>query len=539
MPRALFSPGPSSTDNDSFMCLDNTIEPDDPWKNCPKSPLVLENKFRPNDETIKLKTADLKHEIKSYDVYDEFSMPLFSQNSPVNNTPEASIKQEVKAKQEVEKNCGIKQENQDTVTETLSDFFEPPSGSVGRRRCAPSRGKKRKSLENDVFDELVIKCEKESPVFSSQVKTKRFNSRKKEVDENFNSFNKSGQVLAEEASTPCLKKIKKDKDNESSVYSCQKVIKSILSSNKKVKSRKKVRFSDSLENYPHDLQAVRPKQDISDHYKSEKSMLNSAKDVNSNEMEPTISLEDNRTVDKEKSFISGTVDNEKPVNEKYVKQCSSVSSRNEISVTSCLPRSNLKTNTENLCQISPIKNLSHTMFRGERKSSSDSDQADDLFSQVSPSALQEMCKAVTKVSDLERQDKALPGDRSEADVTDPESNLLLESASHQMKCEIDGKNNGQSVNSKLEENIVEISKTHKGDQLKLGKKRKFLYPTSSQIAKSKPKMVYGIGTGYEFEQIKKEKNGICSGNESSTSKIAHDVKELGQKPTCKYYYIFM
>ena len=160
---------------------------------CTEGDTSTEKSIRLDSETDT--DCSLLKEIKAEIVDESYSMPLFSQDIELNtciketgvtlsetsstlnnisNTEKNSkdeitdkgnfdIKEEitidksiVDLKEEITESNDdilIKVEvTEEAVSDALSDFFDPPAKSVGRRRCAPSRGKKRKSMDSDQPD---------------------------------------------------------------------------------------------------------------------------------------------------------------------------------------------------------------------------------------------------------------------------------------------------------------------------------------------------------------------------------------------------
>ncbi|XP_060073629.1 breast cancer type 2 susceptibility protein homolog [Ylistrum balloti] len=540
LPRVLFSPGPSQTDEE-LHTLDNTSEDntddddDDlpPVSSTTKKPSVvklvspditvfqninhhemfnadseisehfsaanseikLNAKFKSSPNFGKNALKESTSIVTSND--EEYSMPLFSQDLYVDGDAEDSQKQVYLAEistqhdqpgNDISKTTGESLEK--GVSEALSDFFDPPSSAVGRRRCAPRKGKKRKLVDSL---SLEVCSDNESSINVTQSKKMKMALLSCENGENYRNM---AQVQNEEDENITENKITiKNEFTEENTYSaslnsCQRkhsisqedgssgncstpintrrTLKSILSSKKKTTEGSEVKSNKKLD----DEEYVSP--DI---------------------IIQTLPTDDTNSVE---DFESD--------NDTFTRSISKQDSASH-DLTS-----------ENVCiDRSPRKDF-------------DIEFCDELFSQVSPSVLNEMCSVVTLVdkssktqkSNLEAgSEKAKPDLKLKADdkpvsvktevMEDVKTEDKEDVTLSLMKIKDENRVYTTSPLIKSEdENKVTLHVDKKEDSLQRidpdysrlkclrgslslkTKPRKFLYPSTNQISKSCPKSVYGF-----------------------------------------------
>ncbi|XP_069138457.1 breast cancer type 2 susceptibility protein homolog [Argopecten irradians] len=549
LPRVLFSPGPSQTDED-LIALENTSEDNTDDDEELYSILPARKKSKITGTLISHDVATLQninqHELFNTDsenltetdseekfssksrisskncknpstenesvgssVIEEESMPLFSQDLYMEDEIEESQNQDVTRVIQ-----GIKRENiskttadDSGVSEVLSDFFDPPSSAVGRRRCAPRKGKKRKLLDDSLnfgsCDESMvsystpksakkktawlsiedrddqnkshlqkeggeIKQEFQITIKSEKVENQSQNDSQREENDRTEEYKitvKSELIEGElHSTTPkiCLRNqsLSLSQENVSHEHcstpnNADKTLKSILSSKKNdgsaVKSNKKVRFSVE-----------------------EKSSL---------KRNPT-QLEDEECVSPD-VFVENLMANDLNTGEKKKDDC------HTIPVT---------ISNGNSAQT----NLMLGNIRSDKQPKTDSNVeiCDELFSQVSPTALNEMCSAVTMVDTDNLTQKPhkgniktnikLPADDNPISVKVENKDTTLP----EMKTETVDKVQSHPVKSEGNLPVHEPSNP-KPNLLRssiglASKPRKFLYPSSNQINKLCPKTVYGF-----------------------------------------------
>uniref|UniRef100_K1RH48 Breast cancer type 2 susceptibility-like protein n=1 Tax=Magallana gigas TaxID=29159 RepID=K1RH48_MAGGI len=398
VPRALFSPGV-------------VRNPDELCHSLNKSDIEI--KVEPDEDTVKEGASKEIHvlDISVKSEVETDSMQLFSQELI---TEEPSLENDVvylgeKSLSTKKDNCASADETtaaaikQEVIDETLSDFFDPPSKSVGRRRCAPSKGRKRKSLgDSPLGFDFPFKREAKALVSSSPSLSPVAGARRvlKAAKEKFN--------------TPVER---------------NKPPRSILSNEKcrgsKSGTRKRVTFSNS-----------------DDFFKG----IDPGKEEGGN-------------------------------SNKQLKKTEDV----DINVSAQIVES-LKSRDFDSCDQTKVQSVDVTV-----------EDSEDLFSQVSPSSLNEMCS-------IDNEDLFAKDINSSSSKKNDDHGKILNSVDAVEPMGTNGNNKNTAVHN-------DTQKQHSSDEVPSkaeispivpkisglrSKGRKFLYPTTNQITKSCPKVVYGF-----------------------------------------------
>ena len=389
VPRALFSPG--ITRNQEELC------------------------HRLNDSDIEFKAEsniNTKNNVKTKefserpDVLEMESMPLFSQeliqeevagdvNMKKGKSP-CSKKENLESV--IESNVVIIK--QEVIDETLSDFFDPPSKSVGKRRCAPSKGRKRKSLgDSPLGIDFSMKKVAEASILSS---------------------------------TPLEKKhkLQKTKSKSETPVEKNKSVLSILSHEKSKGSRSSKRKRVTFNNSDHFFKEI---------------VTGKRNDVKfSREVEEDLTNQEVKHQDVEENV-----------------------SKKEV-----IPLE--QTIEENAVVI---------------------EDQDDLFSQVSPSSLKEMCSIDNQVlfSIDENVNKSscnpkIIGNQEKITESVETKKISDQEKSMSLKINVE-EQTGKDQTSKSEEDATTVAPKI---PVLMSRGRKFLYPTTNQISKSCPKVLYGF-----------------------------------------------
>lgn len=369
----------------------------------------IEIKVEPDEDTVKEGASKEVHvlDISVKSEVETDSMQLFSQELI---TEEPSLENDVvylgeKSPSTKKDKCASTNETtavaikQEVIDETLSDFFDPPSKSVGRRRCAPSKGRKRKSLGDSPLGlDFPFKREAKALVSSSPSLSPVAGARRvlKAAKEKFN--------------TPVER---------------NKPPRSILSNEKcrgsRSGTRKRVTFSNS-----------------DDFFKE----INAGKEDGGNSNKQL-----KKTKDVDINISAQTVES-------------------------------LKSRDFDSCDQTKVQSVDVIV-----------EDSEDLFSQVSPSSLNEMCS-------IDNEDLFAKDVNSSSSKKNEDHGKLLNS----VVAATNGNNKNKAVNN-------ETQKQHSSDDVAStadiapvvpkisglrSKGRKFLYPTTNQITKSCPKVVYGF-----------------------------------------------
>ncbi|XP_061173343.1 breast cancer type 2 susceptibility protein-like, partial [Saccostrea echinata] len=383
VPRALFSPGLVKS-QDELCCSFNEQE----------QRAESKEDIESNPEIKELADIPVKSEPTEWESEPIFSQELLPEDSdtvenilPSRNEKSSSSVEKDSISLIEHKAVTLKQE---VIDETLSDFFDPPSKSVGKRRCAPNRGQKRKSWEDSTVGITI----KNSPISSS--------SPVKDVKDRPN---------AEMYKTP---------------MESNKRVKSILSNEKRrtrrSSTRKRVTFSHTDD---------------------------TAKESNE------VCTENSELVKEIKIEVTG----------QSFEQSSSDHS------------SHLKLNKEL---------ISHS----NEESDVTTEDVDDLFSQVSPTSLNEMCSLNNE--NLLTFDENRVHSNTLLNKCDKSPKIIDNIQKQQVKssdkaCKTKSEEDHKLLNSKPKETPVSSNVS----SLRC-KNRKFSYPTNNQITKSCPKTVYGF-----------------------------------------------
>nr|XP_034317664.1 breast cancer type 2 susceptibility protein homolog isoform X2 [Crassostrea gigas] len=398
VPRALFSPGV-------------VRNPDELCHSLNKSDIEI--KVEPDEDAVKEGASKEVHvlDISVKSEVETDSMQLFSQELI---TEETSLENDVvylgeKSPSTKKDNCASADETmasaikQEVIDETLSDFFDPPSKSVGRRRCAPSKGRKRKSLGDSPLGlDFPFKREAKAVVSLSP-------------------------SLSPAASTRRVLKAAKEKFN--TPVERNKPPRSILSNEKcrgsRSGTRKRVTFSNS-DDFFKEIKAGKEEGG-----KSNK-QLKKTEDVDINVPAETVE--------------------------------------------------SLKSRDFDSCDQTKVPSVDVTV-----------EDSEDLFSQVSPSSLNEMCS-------IDNEDLFAKDVNSSSSKKNDDHGKILNSFDAAESMATNGNSQNKAVNN-------ETQKQHSSDDVASmadiatvvpkisglrSKGRKFLYPTTNQITKSCPKVVYGF-----------------------------------------------
>lgn len=434
VPRALFSPG--VTRNQEELCR------------------------RLNDSDIEFKAEsniDTRNNVKTKefserpDVLEMESMPLFSQEL---------IQEEVAGDVNMKKGkspCSkkdnlesVKESNaviikQEVIDETLSDFFDPPSKSVGKRRCAPSKGRKRKSLgDSPLGKDFAIKKEAEASILSS---------------------------------TPLEKKhkLQRTKSKSETPVEKNKSVLSILSHEKSKGSRSSKRKRVTFNN--------------SDHFFKEIVTGKRNKDLKfSREVEEDLTNQE--------------------VNHQDVEE--------NVSKKEVIPLE--QTKEENAVVM---------------------EDQDDLFSQVSPSSLKEMCSIDNQVlfSIDENVNKSssnpkIIGNQEKITESVETKKISDQEKSTSLKINVE-EQTGKDQTSKSEEDATTVAPKI---PVLMSRGRKFLYPTTNQIFKSCPKVLYGFKEAEVTLQNQKipDENLAVGKQENATTTGQSEEKRMGETKCSKF-----
>ncbi|XP_078313814.1 uncharacterized protein LOC111129947 isoform X3 [Crassostrea virginica] len=390
VPRALFSPG--VTRNQEELCR------------------------RLNDSDIEFKAEsniDTRNNVKTKefserpDVLEMESMPLFSQELIQEEVAgDVNMKKGKSPCSKKENLESVKESNaviikQEVIDETLSDFFDPPSKSVGKRRCAPSKGRKRKSLgDSPLGKDFAIKKEAEASILSS---------------------------------TPLEKKhkLQKTKSKSETPVEKNKSVFSILSNEKSKGSRSSKRKRVTFNN--------------SDHIFKEIVTGKRNYDVKfSSEVEEDLTNQEVKRQDVEENVFKKEV----------------------------IPLE--QTTEENAVVI---------------------EDQDDLFSQVSPSSLKEMCSIDNQVlfSIDENVNKSSSNPKiigNQEKITESVETEKMSDQDKSTSLKINAEEQtGKDGTFKSEEDATTVAPKI---PVLMSRGRKFLYPTTNQISKSCPKVLYGF-----------------------------------------------
>ncbi|XP_033750183.1 uncharacterized protein LOC117334595 [Pecten maximus] len=559
LPRVLFSPGPSQTD-DELHALENTSEDntdDDelpfipPSRRDSKSPGTLISPvkavFRNIDQRELFNTDSELSENLPYseekldtrslsspnickipftgnasvatNVEEEASMPLFSQDLYIDD--------EIEEEQDVKRGsqgsplgkCISKSTEDDSekcVSEALSDFFDPPSSAVGRRRCAPRKGKKRKLLE----DSLSLEVDNDNVMSNTtqrrkKMKTDLLRSEDKKDDQSKTDLQKEGYKSMEE-----YKISVKSEEIEEEIHSTN------LNIHQRKQSLSLSQEDVSWENCSTPNNAKKTFKSILSSKKAEGSAVKSNKKVRFS-VEEKSSLKRNLTQMEDEEYVSpdvfvqtlltGDVNSEEVGNDSH---------------TLTLANSERDSAQNNLMS----ENI-HT--DKSTKNYPDLEVCDELFSQVSPTALNEMCSVATLVdksnttqrSNLDTDKnklntKSLADDKHVSVKTEDKNHVSLTF----MKTEYDDKATCHVC--KKEDSLPENEQSNprptslRGSIGLKAKTRKFLYPSTNQISKSCPKSVYGFA-----EQSEKNMRLTMNTNNAASKDPPQDTVLVQQSST--------
>lgn len=373
----------------------------------------IEIKVEPDEDTVKEGPFKEIHvlDIAVKSEVETDSMQLFSQELI---TEDPSLENDVvdlgeKSQSTKKDNCASADETtaatikQEVIDETLSDFFDPPSKSVGRRRCAPSKGRKRKSLGDSPLG-LDFSFKREAKALVS-----------------------SSPSLSPVASARRVLKAGKEKFN--TPVERNKMPRSILSNEKcrgsRFGTRKCVTFSNS-DDFFKEIDAG--KEDGGKTNKQFKKM----EDIDINLPAQTIESLKSRDFDSSDQTKGQSVD---------------------VTV----------------------------------------EDSEDLFSQVSPSSLNEMCS-------IDNEDLFAKDGNSSSPKKNDDCGKILNSVDAAESMETNGNNKNKAVNNETWKQHSSDDVACKVDKSSIvpkisglrSKGRKFLYPTTNQITKCCPKVVYGF-----------------------------------------------
>lgn len=401
----------------------------------------IEIKVEPDEDAVKEGASKEVHvlDISVKSEVETDSMQLFSQELI---TEETSLENDVvylgeKSPSTKKDNCASTDETtasaikQEVIDETLSDFFDPPSKSVGRRRCAPSKGRKRKSLGDSPLGlDFPFKREAKAVVSSSP-------------------------SLSPVASARRVLKAAKEKFN--TPVERNKPPRSILSNEKcrgsRSGTRKRVTFSNSDDFF---------------------------KEINAGKEE-------------------GGKSN------KQLKKTEDV----DISVSAQTVES-LKSRDFDSCDQTEGQSVDVTV-----------EDSEDLFSQVSPSSLNEMCS-------IDNEDLFAKDVNSSSSKKNDDHGKIINSVDAAEPMETNGNSQNKAVNNETQKQHSSDDVASKADISPVvpkisglrSKGRKFLYPTTNQITKSCPKVVYGfkeVESPFHNQHITSESPTVEKNDEEPTT----------------------
>lgn len=428
VPRALFSPGVIRKSDELCCSLNKSdieikVEPDEDMAN------------EGDSKEIHLLDISVKSEVET-DSMQLFSQELITEEPSLENNVVDLGEKSLSTKKD---NCASADETtavaikQEVIDETLSDFFDPPSKSVGRRRCAPSKGRKRKSLGDSPLGlDFPFKREAKASVSSSS-------------------------PLSPVASTRRVLRAGKEKFN--TPVERNKPPRSILSNEKcrgsKSGTRKRVTFSNS-DDFFKEIDAGKE-----DGGKNNK-QFKKTEDVDINLPAQTI-----------ESLKSNDIDSSNRTKEQCV----------DVTV----------------------------------------EDSEDLFSQVSPSSLNEMCS-------IDNEDLFAKDVNSSSPGKNEDPGKILNSVDAAEPMETNGNSQNKAVNNETQKqdssddvaSMAEISPIVPKISGLRSKGRKFLYPTTNQITKCCPKVVYG------FKEVESPFQNQHITSESPTTEKRDEEPTAGQ-----------